>query len=109
MAGCAKRGGRHRLQSPTLRTIFLLRYLSSVELRHTIQAATNKSEASNKFVQCVCFGGDGVIAENVRDEAAEVYQYNHLVTNLLTFHTLVTLTKALRSCWSKDTRRTGRL
>jgi TnpA family transposase len=28
-----------------VRTIFLLRYLSSAELRHTIQAATNKSEA----------------------------------------------------------------
>ena len=27
-----------------VRTIFLLRYLSGVELRHTIQAATNKSE-----------------------------------------------------------------
>ena len=31
------------------RTIFLLHYLSSVELPHTIQAATNKSEAFNKF------------------------------------------------------------
>ena len=51
-----------------VRTIFLLRYLSSVELRHTIQAATNKSEAFNRFVQWVCFGGGGVIAENVRDE-----------------------------------------
>ena len=32
-----------------VRTIFLLHYLSSVELPHTIQAATNKSEAFNKF------------------------------------------------------------
>ena len=96
MAGCAKRGGRYRLQSPTLRTIFLLRYLSSVELRHTIQAATNKSEAFNKFVQWVCFGGDGVIAENVRDEQRKFIKYNHLVANLLTFRTLVTITKALR-------------
>jgi hypothetical protein len=48
--------------------------VAAKQLRRTIQAATNKSEASNKFVQWVCFGGDGVIAENVRDEAAEVYQ-----------------------------------
>ena len=79
-----------------VRTIFLLRYLSSVELRHTIQAATNKSEAFNKFVQWVCFGGDGVIAENVRDEQRKFIKYNHLVANLLTFRTLVTITKALR-------------
>ena len=31
------------------RIIFLLHYLSSVELPHTIEAATNKSEAFNKF------------------------------------------------------------
>jgi TnpA family transposase len=79
-----------------VRTIFLLRYLSNVELRHTIQAATNKSEAFNRFVQWVCFGGDGVIAENVRDEQRKFIKYNHLVANLLTFHTLVTITRALR-------------
>jgi len=79
-----------------VRTIFLLRYLSSVELRHTIQAATSKSEAFTRFVQWVCFGGDGVIAENVRDEQRKFIKYNHLVANLLTFHTLVTITSALR-------------
>jgi TnpA family transposase len=79
-----------------VRTIFLLRYVSNVELRHTIQAATNKSEAFNRFVRWVCFGGDGVIAENVRDEQRKFIKYNHLVANLLTFHTLVTITRALR-------------
>jgi hypothetical protein len=46
----------------------LLRYLSDAELRRTIQAATNKSERFNQFVQWVSFGGDSVIAENTRDE-----------------------------------------
>ena len=44
-----------------VRTIFLLQYISDLELRQVIQAATNKSEAFNKFVQWVCFGGEGVI------------------------------------------------
>src|SRR5262249_7774934 len=66
-----------------VRTIFLLQYISSVELRQLIQAATNKSEAFNKFVQWVCFGGEGVIAENVRDEQRKFIKYNHLVANLL--------------------------
>ena len=83
-----------------VRTIFLLRYLSSVELRHTMQAATNKSEAFNRFVQCVCFGGDGVIAENVRDEQRKFIKYNHLGANLLTFHTLVT--KVLRELLEQE-------
>jgi TnpA family transposase len=79
-----------------VRTIFLLQYVSDLELRQVIQAATNKSEAFNKFVQWVCFGGEGVIAENVRDEQRKFIKYNHLVANLLSFHTLVTMTKALQ-------------
>jgi TnpA family transposase len=79
-----------------VRTIFLLQYVSDLELRQLIQAATNKSEAFNKFVQWVCFGGEGVIAENVRDEQRKFIKYNHLVANLLSFHTLVTMTKALQ-------------
>jgi hypothetical protein len=79
-----------------VRTIFLLQYVSDLELRQVIQAATNKSEAFNKFVQWVCFGGEGVITENVRDEQRKFIKYNHLVANLLSLHTLVTMTKALQ-------------
>lgn len=35
-----------------VRTIFLLRFLSDIDLRRTINAATNKSEAFNKFQSC---------------------------------------------------------
>jgi TnpA family transposase len=51
-----------------VRTLFLLRYISDLELRHVIQTATTKSERFNRFVQWVSFGGDGVISESVRDE-----------------------------------------
>ena len=42
------------------------------------------------------FGGNGVIAENVRDEQRKVIKYNHLVANLLIFLTLVTMTRGLQ-------------
>lgn len=48
--------------------IFLLCYMSDLELRHVINTATTKSERFNNFVQWVSFGGDSLIAENVRDE-----------------------------------------
>jgi TnpA family transposase len=48
-----------------VKTCFLLRYISDLELRHIIQTATTKSERFNKFLQWVSFGGDSVIAENV--------------------------------------------
>lgn len=78
-----------------VRTMFLLRFISDVDLRRMIQAATNKSERFNQFVQWISFGGDSVIAENTRDEQRKFIKYNHLVANLLVFHNLVTLSSAL--------------
>jgi TnpA family transposase len=78
-----------------VRTMFLLRYISEVELRQTIQAATNKSERFNEFVQWISFGGDNVIAENIRDEQRKFIKYNHLVANILAFHNIVSMTKAI--------------
>ena len=57
--------------------------------------ATNKSERFNQFVQWVSFGADSVIAENTRDEKRKFIKYNHLVANLLVFHNIVTLSRAL--------------
>jgi TnpA family transposase len=48
-----------------VRAIFLLQYVSDLKLRQLNQTAPKKSEAFKKFVQWVCFGGEGVIAENV--------------------------------------------
>ena len=49
-----------------VRTAFLLQYLSDADLRQTIHAATNKSEAFNRFIRWVFFGGEGLIASNNR-------------------------------------------
>ena len=73
----------------------LLRYLSNLELRHVINTATAKSERFNKFVQWVAFGGDSVIAENVRDEQRKFIKYHHLFANLLAFHNVVAITNAV--------------
>jgi len=78
-----------------VRTIFLLEYVSSVEMRHAIQAATNKCEAFNKYVDWVSFGGAGLLSQGTRDEQRKFIKYNHLVANLLAFHTLVNMTQAL--------------
>jgi len=40
-------------------------------------------------------GGDNVIAENVRDEQRKFIKYNHLVANILAFHNIVSMTKAI--------------
>ena len=79
-----------------VRTAFLLRYLNDAELRRVIQAATNKSEAFNRFVQWLFFGGEGLIAENDRDRQRKLIKYNHLVANCLIFHNVHAQTRILR-------------
>ncbi len=80
-----------------VRTDFLLRYLSSVELRRAIGAAANKSELFNRYAQWVAFGSSGLATAATRDEQRKMVKYNHLVANLLIFHTVVGMTRALDS------------
>ena len=80
-----------------IRTGFLLRYISDAQLRSTIQGATNKSEALNRFLKWTFFGGEGIIAENSRDEQRKTIKYNHLVANCLIFHNLCTLTHLIQT------------
>jgi hypothetical protein len=46
-------------------------------------------------VQWISFGGENVIAENIRDEQRKFIKYNHLVANVLAFHNIVSMTKAI--------------
>lgn len=78
-----------------IRTKFLLKYISDIDIRRMISTATNKSERFNQFADFLLFGGKGLIAENVRDEQRKVIKYNHLVANLVILHTLVTMSDAL--------------
>ena len=76
-----------------VRTDFLLRYLSPIELRRVIQAATNKSELFNKYAQWVSFGSAGLATAAGHDEQRKMVKYNYLVANLLIFHTAVGMTR----------------
>lgn len=79
-----------------VRTEFLLKYIGDVELRKTIQAATNKSEEFNQFIKWLFFGNQGIIAENVRHEQRKVVKYNQLVANLAILHNVEAMTGILK-------------
>lgn len=78
-----------------VRTVFLLKYISEVELRQTINAATVKSEEFNNFSQWLFFGGDGVIAENLRHQQRKIVKYNNLVANLVILYNAEKMTRIL--------------
>ena len=79
-----------------VRTLFLLDYISDIELREQITATTNKVEAYNGFSKWLFFGGDGVIADNDPEEQEKVIKYNDLVANAVIFQNVVDQTRILR-------------
>ncbi|WMS87889.1 Tn3 family transposase [Pleionea litopenaei] len=78
-----------------VRTNFLLKFIGDIELRHTINAATNKSEEFNGFTKWLFFGGEGMIAENLRYEQRKIIKYNQLVANLVILYNVDEMTKIL--------------
>ncbi|MBC3884106.1 MULTISPECIES: Tn3 family transposase [Undibacterium] len=84
-----------------IRTQFLLKYINDVELRRTIHAATNKSEEFNNFTKWLFFGGDGIIAENIRHEQRKVIKYNHLVANMVILNNVQWMSRKLKDMQSK--------
>lgn len=79
-----------------IRTIFLLEYLSNLQLRQEITASTNKVEAYNGFAKFLFFGGEGVIGEHDREEQEKCIKYNDLIANAVIFQNVVDMTYALR-------------
>ncbi len=77
------------------RTMFLLNYIDDPEMRRMIQAATCKSEEFNGFIDWIRFGGGGVISDNMRANQRKIIRYNHLLANMLIFHTVVYQTKGI--------------
>lgn len=80
-----------------VRTVFLLQYISEVELRKQITAATNKVEAYNGFSKWFFFGGEGIIATNDPEEQEKMIKYNDLIANAVIFQNVVDMTRIFRS------------
>lgn len=78
-----------------VRTVFLLQYISDMQLRQQITAVTNKVEAYHGFAKWFFFGGEGVIANNDPEEQEKIIKYNDLIANAVVFHNTVDLTSVL--------------
>ena len=78
-----------------VRTGFLLRYVTDLELRSSIQAAMNKSEQFNKFIKWVAFGAE-TLASNDRDQQQKLIKYSHLIANCLIYHSVLEYTRVIK-------------
>ena len=78
------------------RTLFLLRFISSAEIRRTIRAETTKIEAYNDFLDWISFGGP-VIKSGDPVEQEKQLKYASLVANTIMLSNVADMTEALSS------------
>ncbi len=78
------------------RTLFLLRFVSSVGIRRTIRAETTKIEAFNDFLDWVSFGGP-VVKSGDPVEQEKQLKYASLVANTIMLSNVADMTGVLSS------------
>jgi len=77
-----------------VRTVFLLEYISSLELREQIQGATNKVEAYHGFTKWLSFGGDAIAALDPEEQEKRL-KYLDLVAHAVLLQNVADMTEAL--------------
>lgn len=83
-----------------LRTIYLLRWIGSKEMRQEVTGTTNKIESYHAFTKWLNFGGD-VIAENDRVEQQKRLRYIDLVASAVILQNTVDMTRALQDMYQR--------
>ncbi len=77
-----------------VRTVFLLEYISSLELREQIQGATNKVEAYHGFTKWLSFGGEAIAAQDPEEQEKRL-KYLDLVAHAVLLQNVADMTEAL--------------
>ncbi|AJZ56096.1 tn3 transposase DDE domain protein (plasmid) [Paraburkholderia fungorum] len=83
-----------------VRTVYLLEWIGSRELRQEVTANTNKIESYNGFAKWLSFGGD-VIAENEPEEQQKRLRYNDLIASAVILQNTADMMRALRDMVSE--------
>ena len=84
-----------------VRTMFLLEYITDIDLRKTIQAATCKSEEFNEFARWLFFANGGEISANLKHEQSKIVKYNHLLANFTILYNVNAMTETFNQLKSE--------
>lgn len=76
-----------------IRTIFLLEYIGSVEVREVITEMTNKVEAYHTLRQWTQFGSNVLVASNDAIEMEKAIKYNDLITNSIMLQNVIDMSQ----------------
>lgn len=84
-----------------IRTMYLLDFISDIELREKITESTNKTESYNAFASWSFFGGEGVIRENNLDDQTKSVKYNDLLANILILQNTIDMENVVKQLKSE--------
>jgi len=79
-----------------IRTLFLLDYISDVELREEITIQTNKVESYNGFSEWISFGNPyTMVASNDPDEHEKAVKYTDIICNCVMFQNVLDMSEII--------------
>ena len=80
-----------------IRTLFLLEYISNVDLRQQITDTTNKAESYNGISKWLRFGNEhAIVASNDSTEQEKAVKYNTLLVNAVVLQNLVDMSEIIQ-------------
>ena len=66
-----------------IKSVFLLQYVDSVEMRQSIERQLNKAESSNRFSRAVCFGNNQDFLQGEKSEQEIAESCRSLIKNAI--------------------------
>lgn len=78
-----------------VRTVYLIRWIETDELRSSVTGGANKVESFHNFSSHLRFGSGGVLRTNNPDEQEKAIVYNELVANAVMLQTMADQTQVL--------------
>lgn len=79
-----------------IRTLFLLDYVSNVELREGITVETNKVESFNSFTEWVTFGNPyTIVASNDPEEHEKSVKYTDIIANVIMLQNVIDMSDTI--------------
>ena len=79
-----------------IRTIFLLDYISDVELRESITAEINKVESFHNLSEWISFASRAIVASNNTKEMEKAIRYNTLIVNLVILQNVIDMSQIIQ-------------
>jgi TnpA family transposase len=75
-----------------IRTLFLLEYISNIELREEITANTNRVESYNGLIEWLSFGGMVIVASNDPNEMEKAIKYKTIIAEAVILQNIIDMT-----------------